>query len=107
MTAFDDRVKRFETEYLHEQELLFKIKARRNRIFAEWTVNILGIDNEKADVVIQALINFTLQADGEEKAVNYVGDLFDKHENDLSDHRIDKEFMACFEKARDQIMNET
>ena len=36
MTTFDDRERAFEAKYAHDQELQFKVAARRNRLVAAW-----------------------------------------------------------------------
>lgn len=106
MTTFDDRVKRFEAEYLHEQELVFKIKARQNRLFAEWGIDQVEMDEAEADDLVQKIINLALVADGSTKAVDLIQELFSRKKVDLSRHRIEKEFFTCFETARDQLSNE-
>jgi hypothetical protein len=36
MTTFDERERDFEARYKHDQELQFKVKARRNRLLGMW-----------------------------------------------------------------------
>jgi len=36
MPTFDDREKEFEARFKHDQELQFKVKARRNRLLGLW-----------------------------------------------------------------------
>ena len=36
MTTFDDREKGFENKFAHDQEMAFRITARRNRLVGEW-----------------------------------------------------------------------
>lgn len=35
MSTFDDREKQFEAKFHHDQELQFKVMARRNRLLGE------------------------------------------------------------------------
>ncbi|MFZ8898533.1 MAG: ATPase inhibitor subunit zeta, partial [Alphaproteobacteria bacterium] len=36
MSAFDDREKEFEAKFKHDQDIQFKVVARRNRLLGEW-----------------------------------------------------------------------
>ena len=36
MNKFNDREKSFENKFAHDQELQFKVTARRNKYLAEW-----------------------------------------------------------------------
>ncbi|SVC36163.1 uncharacterized protein METZ01_LOCUS289017, partial [marine metagenome] len=47
MTQFDDREKSFEKKFAHDEELQFKIEARRNKYLGQWASKILGYDLEK------------------------------------------------------------
>ena len=36
MTTFDERERAFENKFQHDQDLLFRIRARRNRLAGLW-----------------------------------------------------------------------
>ena len=42
MSSFDERQKGFEKKFAHDQELQFKVSARRNKYIGEWASKILG-----------------------------------------------------------------
>lgn len=46
MSAISDREKAFENKYAHDQEMKFKIVARRNKLLGQWAGALLG----KADI---------------------------------------------------------
>ena len=48
MAAFDEREKDFEARYKHDQELQFKVKARRNRLLGLWAAGRMGLTEEDA-----------------------------------------------------------
>ena len=43
MAAFDEREKDFEARYKHDQELQFKVKARRNRLLGLWAAGLVWV----------------------------------------------------------------
>lgn len=42
MTTFDKREEAFEKKFAHDEEMRFKLVARRNRMFGEWVAERLG-----------------------------------------------------------------
>jgi len=51
MTTFDEREKDFEARYRHDQELQFKVKARRNRLLGLWAAGRMGLTGDAVDKV--------------------------------------------------------
>jgi len=41
MSSFDDRKKGFEGKFAHDEEILFKINAKRNKLLGEWVADKL------------------------------------------------------------------
>ena len=39
MTTFDDRERAFETKFARDEEMLFRITARRNRLLGQWAAD--------------------------------------------------------------------
>ena len=84
MGNFDDREKSFEKKFAHDEELQFKIGARRNKYLGQWASQILGYDQEKEKEYIQAVIKADFEEAGDE-------DVFRKVQSDLKDHNISEE----------------
>ena len=55
MTTFDDRERAFERKFMLDEELKFKIEARRDKALGEWVARQLGFSgvHAKAYVVFQ------------------------------------------------------
>mgnify|MGYP000156091616 CR=1 FL=1 len=84
MSSFDEREKSFEKKFAHDQELQFKVSARRNRYIGEWASKILGYDEEKEKEYIQSVIKADFAEAGDE-------DVFRKLQADLKNHNISDE----------------
>ena len=84
MSTFDEREKSFEKKFAHDQELQFKVSARRNRYIGEWASKILGYDEEKEKEYIQSVIKADFEEAGDE-------DVFRKIKDDLKNHNISDE----------------
>ena len=48
MTTFDKREEAFEKKFAHDEELMFKATARRNRMLGMWAAEKLGFSGDKA-----------------------------------------------------------
>ena len=49
MTTFDDREKAFENKFQHDADLLFRIRARRDRLAGEWAADLMGLSGAEAE----------------------------------------------------------
>lgn len=56
MSSFDEREKGFERKFQQDQEVAFKVKARRNRLFGEWAAAKLGLAGAEADKYAHRLV---------------------------------------------------
>ena len=84
MSSFDEREKSFEKKFAHDEELQFKISARKNKYLGQWVSQILGYDPEKETEYIQSVIKADFEEAGDE-------DVFRKLKADLVDHNISDE----------------
>ncbi len=84
MSSFDEREKSFEKKFAHDEELQFKVSARRNKYIGQWASQILGYSSDQEKEYIQSVI----KADFAEAGDN---DVFRKIKSDLKDHNIPDE----------------
>jgi len=84
MSSFDERQKSFEKKFAHDEELQFKISARKNKYLGEWASKILGHNDEKEKEYIQSVIKADFEEAGDQ-------DVFRKIKADLKDHNISDE----------------
>ena len=101
MSSFDEREKSFEKKFAHDEELQFKISARRNKYIGEWVSQILGYDDKKKNEYIQDVIKADFAEAGDE-------DVFRKIKGDLknynkTDDEIRKKMDELNEKAKSEF----
>lgn len=76
MTSFNDREKAFEAEFAHNEEMLFRISARRNRLLGEWAAAIMKLTPEETDAYRKAVVQADFEETGDEDVIRKVlGDL--------------------------------
>ena len=98
MDSFKDREKNFEKKFAHDEELQFKVNARKNKYLGQWASQILSYDSEKEKEYIQSVIKSDFEEAGDE-------DVFRKLKLDLkgcniSDDEIRKKMNELSEKAK-------
>ncbi|WP_375194809.1 DUF1476 domain-containing protein [Sphingobium sp.] len=76
MTTFDDREKAFENMFAHDQEMQFRIQARRNRLLGEWAALKMGLTPEETDAYAKAVVQADFEEAGDEDVIRkLLGDM--------------------------------
>ena len=76
MSTFDDRERAFETKYARDQDMQFRIVARRNRLLGQWAANLMGLSQAEADAYASDVIRADFEEAGDEDVIRKVlGDL--------------------------------
>src|SRR5258707_13686040 len=57
MTTFDGREKEFEARFKHDQELQFKVTARRNRLLGLWAAERMGLSGDAASAYAKEVVD--------------------------------------------------
>jgi len=76
MTTFDDRERAFESKYARDQEMQFKVVARRNRLLGHWAAKKMGLTEAEADAYARDVIRADFEEAGDEDVIRkLLGDL--------------------------------
>ena len=76
MTTFDDRERAFETKYARDEEMQFKITARRNRLLGGWAAELMGLTDVEAEAYAKEVVRADFEEAGDEDVIRKVlGDL--------------------------------
>jgi hypothetical protein len=76
MTGFDDRERAFESMYARDEEMAFRVTARRNRLVGQWAAAKMGLTPEETDAYAKAVVQADFEEAGDEDVVRkLVGDL--------------------------------
>ena len=99
---FSEREKSFEKKFARDEELQFKIAAKRNKYLGQWVSQIFGYDLEQEKEYIQSVIKADFQEAGDE-------DVFRKIKADLkiqnvSDQDIRNKMDELNEKAKSEFI---
>tara|TARA_Y100001970_G_scaffold236538_1_gene296360 strand:+ start:4297 stop:4605 length:309 start_codon:yes stop_codon:yes gene_type:complete len=98
MSSFDDRKKTFENKFAHDEELKFKVNARKNKYIGQWASKILGYNDDKEKEYIQSLIKADFEEAGDDDVLRKVK--ADLKDHSISDEEIRKKMDELNEKAK-------
>ena len=107
MTTFNEREKAFEKKYEHDQDLKFKVNARKNKLLGLWAAGLMGKSGADAEAYAKDVVLADYEKPGD-------SDVIDKLVKDLAaagkpmeDHSIRKQAERLAEAAKEQLMKET
>jgi hypothetical protein len=76
MTQFDDRERAFEAKFAHDEEMQFRITARRNRLIGEWAARLMGLSEAEAEAYAKDVVRADFEEAGDEDVIRkLLGDL--------------------------------
>ncbi|HEU5481563.1 MAG TPA: DUF1476 domain-containing protein [Sphingomicrobium sp.] len=106
MTQFDDRERAFESKFAHDEQMNFRIVARRNRLLGEWAARKLGLSEEETASYAKDVVRADFEEAGDEDVVRKVlGDLI-AGGIDVDDTEIREALSHKLVEARRQIIQE-
>ncbi len=104
MTTFDDRESAFETKFAHDEEMNFKVSARRNKLLGLWAADLLGKSGDDASAYATEVIKSDFEEAGDEDVYRKVaGDLGDAADEQTIRTKM-REFLA---EAKEQLLRES
>ena len=100
MNKFDEREKSFEKKFVKDQELQFKVSARRNKYLADWVSLKLGKNDEQKQNYIQEIIKADLEEAGDEDVFRKVKKDFENSAINIDDSEIRNQMSLALERAK-------
>ena len=76
MTDFSDRQKGEEAKYAMDEDMAFRVAARRNRLLGQWAAKKMGLTEAEADAYAKDVIRADFEEAGDEDVIRkLLGDL--------------------------------
>ena len=82
MTTFNDREKSFENKFKHDQDTLFRIHSRRNKLLGQWAADLMGLTGDAVGAYATEVVMSDMEKPGDD-------DVHDKVYADLQAKNID------------------
>ncbi|RST30296.1 DUF1476 domain-containing protein [Sphingomonas ginkgonis] len=107
MTTFDDRERAFETKFAHDEEMNFRIIARRNRLMGQWAAQKMGLSEVEAEAYAKDVVRADFESAGDDDVVRkLLGDLTGANV-EIDESAIRQALDHKFVDARRQIIEQT
>jgi len=76
MTTFDDREKAFEAKFARDEDMAFRVTARRNKLLGQWAAAQMNLTAEETDAYAKAVVQADFEEAGDEDVIRkLLGDL--------------------------------
>jgi hypothetical protein len=76
MTTFDDREQAFENKFAHDEEMVFRVTARRNRLLGDWAAGKMKLTAAETDSYSKSVVQAEFEDMGDEDVVRkLLGDI--------------------------------
>ena len=101
MTTFDKREQGFEAKFAHDEELLFKARARANKLLGHWAAAQLGLSGSAAASYVTALVTDNLESQTIDGVVGKVSD--DLAGKGVTREQVAQKLQECLHQVMQQV----
>lgn len=102
--AFGDREKALEGKWAHDEELRFKVMARRNRLLGEWAAGEMGLSGPRMEEYAKSIVQTDFGAPGHHDVFQKIRADFDAAKVSQSDHAIRRRMEELLAVAGEQVV---
>ena len=107
MTTFDDREKSFEKKFEKDQELQFKVNARRNKLLGLWAAGLMGKSGADAEAYAKEIVLANFEKPGDNDVLHKLMKDLAAAGKPTEEHTIRRQSERLMVEAKEQIMKET
>jgi hypothetical protein len=100
-TMFHER----ERAFAHDEEFRFLVGARRDRLFAEWAAEMLGLSREQGDALVKAVHRIPNGAGHDQALLQYISDVISQRRGEIFRGDASAVLARCAEDARQQVLS--
>ena len=104
MSSFDEREKGFEKKFVLDEELQFKVNAKRNKYLGEWAADKLNKSDNDKKTYIQEVIKSDFVEPGDEDVFRKIQSDFKKASISISDSEIREQMNSLLERAKKDLL---
>ncbi len=104
MTTFDNREAAFENKFARDQDMAFRVTARRNKLLGQWAAARMGLTEAETDAYAKSVVQADFEEAGDEDVIRkLLGDLIAAGV-DTSDEEVRQALADQEVEARRQLM---
>lgn len=104
MNTFDERKKSFEKKFVNDQELQFKVDAKKNKYIGEWAAKLMKKDEKETQAYILEVIKSDFEEPGDEDVLRKIKNDLKKYGLIISDEEIRNQMDKELERAKKDFL---
>ena len=97
--GFERRGEGFETKFEKEQDQRFLVMARRDKIFARWAAELMGIEGDAVEAYEKEVVSAALEEAGDQDILRKVGGDLEAKGKGMSEGELQAQLDRCFQEA--------
>ena len=105
MTTFDDRERAEETKFARDEDMAFRVQARRNRLLGEWAADKMGLADERRADYAKAVVKSDFEQPGDEDVYRKVMQDLEGSGLGVRESELRSKMDELLAVAREQIRN--
>jgi hypothetical protein len=103
---FNEREQGYEAKFRLDQELEFKARSRRNKLFGLWLAEKLGMTEQEADAYAKTVVAADLEEPGDADVIRKVTKDLEERNLEISEGEIVKQLDHFYSVARKEMEGE-
>lgn len=106
MTTLNEREHGYEAKYAHEEELRFLATARRDKLFAHWAGEQLGVPGAEIEALTHAALAVRDGPGHDERLLAHIEGVFAGHGRSVARAALVEELAQCAATAKAQLLGD-
>ena len=106
MTTFDDREKAFEKKYERDQDVQFKVTARKNKLLGLWAAGLLGKTGADAEAYAKEVVLVDFERPGDSDVMEKLAKDLAAAGKPMEEQSIRRQAERLLADAKKQVMEE-
>ncbi|MDH3701122.1 MAG: DUF1476 domain-containing protein [Alphaproteobacteria bacterium] len=106
MTQFNQREQAFEAKFKQDQELQFKVTARRNKLLGLWAAQQLGLEGGDAEAYAKEVVASDFDEPGDDDVLRKVQQDIENKGIAVTEKSVRAEMLRLMDQAKTEIAAE-
>ena len=106
MSGLDDRLSAFEAKYAHDEQMTFKVTARRNKLMALWVAEQMGKPADQLEGYVKEVLSSDFEEAGDEDVIRKVAFDLDAAGKPITADALRSRLAELMIEAKTQVMSE-
>jgi hypothetical protein len=107
MSLFDEREKAFEAKFQQDEELAFKVTARRDKLLGRWVAEMLGLSGADAERYALSIVASDVTDANHHAMLQKLHEDLSTAGKDIASGDLQVEMDRLLDVAKQQLMSET